>query len=199
MPSPTAPLSLPQELGTPIPPQGWLVDRILPTPPPEQMETDKVCLGSATGSRDVPRVSWSKRWISIASIQPHNPASVRNVNFCNGLLTFAPCHPRGSSLQRVLFARNTLYGEKKKWPSLHNYFRNSALYFNRGQTPWLKSGGLSRLRSKSRGLEIRTSEVQSAQHTEPILCSLKCIKLKTESRFDNSPRRFQIKVTKSQC
>lgn len=113
MPSPTAPLSLPQELGTPIPPQGWLVDRILPTPPPEQMETDKVCLGSATGSRDVPRVSWSKRWISIASIQPHNPASARNVNFCNGLLTFAPCHPRGSSLQRVLFARNTLYGEKK--------------------------------------------------------------------------------------
>ena len=36
------------------------VDRILPAPPPEQMETDKVCLRFATGSRDVPRVSWSK-------------------------------------------------------------------------------------------------------------------------------------------
>lgn len=116
MPSPTAPLSLPQELGTPIPPQGWLVTTWTEScrlPPPEQTETDKVCLGFATGSRDVPRVSWSKRWISIAFIQPRNPPSARNVNFCNGLLTFAPCHPQGSSLQRMLFTWNTLYGEKK--------------------------------------------------------------------------------------
>jgi hypothetical protein len=75
--------------------------------------------------------------------------STQNENCCKAASPL-PLHLHGSPLQRMLFSQGKCFMKKKKmWPQLHNYFRNSALCFNRGQTPWLKSRRLLRLRSKS--------------------------------------------------
>lgn len=114
------------------------------------MKTDKVCLsalphGAGMCDSSDPGALGYCQWVKALNINrltpaPRNPPSTRNVNFCHTRFTSAP-----AIFTAPRFKGRSSRGKcsvEERWPSLHNYFRNSALCFNGGQAPWLKSGVL---------------------------------------------------------